>query len=154
MKDKDLQALIEHLRQNLGDRLDAVVLFGSRARGEATEESDWDLLIIVKDLPRSPLARQRLWLSIAPREWAIWASPLLRTPEEWYRHISSLTLDIALDGLVLYDAQARMKSFLDKVRLALQKTGLRRIRKGREMLWLPVRPGKRPWYKVLREAIT
>ncbi len=64
VKDKDLQALVEHLRRQLGERL--VVLFGSRARGEATEESDWDLLIIVEGLPRSPLARQRLWYSVAP----------------------------------------------------------------------------------------
>ena len=154
MNEPDLQTLVEHLRRQLGERLDAVVLFGSRARGEATEESDWDLLIIVEGLPRSPLARKRLWLSVAPPEWVVWAAPLLHTPEEWYGHISSLTLDIALDGLVLYDAHGHMKSFLDKVRFALQKTGLRRIRKGRDMLWLPERPGQRPWYKVLQEAMT
>jgi len=60
VKDKDPQPLVEHQRQNLGERLDAAVLSGSRARGEATEESDWDLLIIAEDLPRSPLARHRL----------------------------------------------------------------------------------------------
>jgi len=131
-----------------------VVLFGSRARGEATEESDWDLLIIVEGLPRSPLDRRRLWLSVAPREWQALTSPLLCTPEEWYGHIASLTLDIALDGRVLYDAQGRMRAFLEKVRHALQQTGWQRIRKGHQMLWLPSRPCRRPWYISLQEAMT
>ena len=33
------------------DRLVAVVLFGSRARGEGSETSDWDLLVIAEGLP-------------------------------------------------------------------------------------------------------
>jgi len=34
MNEQDLHQLVEHLKQALGERLDAVVLFGSRARGE------------------------------------------------------------------------------------------------------------------------
>lgn len=33
------------LRQSMGDDLVAVALFGSRARGDAKEWSDWDLLV-------------------------------------------------------------------------------------------------------------
>ena len=33
-----------------GERLERVVLFGSRARGEATAGSDYDLAVFVKDL--------------------------------------------------------------------------------------------------------
>lgn len=33
----------------LGEKLVALYLYGSRARGEATCESDWDLLVIVPD---------------------------------------------------------------------------------------------------------
>lgn len=66
MNEPDLRTLIEHIHCHLGQCLDAAVLFGSRARGEANEESDWDLLIVVEDLPRSPLGRQLLWLSTAP----------------------------------------------------------------------------------------
>lgn len=39
---KILHPLVESLRQGLGQNLIAVVLFGSRARGEATVESDWE----------------------------------------------------------------------------------------------------------------
>jgi predicted nucleotidyltransferase len=41
-----LAPVLETLRNGLGDDLVAVVLFGSRARGEAGPESDWDLLLI------------------------------------------------------------------------------------------------------------
>ncbi|WEU40193.1 MAG: nucleotidyltransferase domain-containing protein [Candidatus Odinarchaeum yellowstonii] len=30
-------------------KIDKIILFGSRARGEATKYSDWDILIIVDD---------------------------------------------------------------------------------------------------------
>lgn len=33
-----------------GPRLDRVVLFGSRARGEATADSDYDLAVFLRDL--------------------------------------------------------------------------------------------------------
>ncbi len=152
--DRDLQALVEHLRRQLGKRLDAVVLFGSRARGEATEESDWDLLIIVEGLPRSPLARRRLWLSVAPREWQALASPLLRTPEEWYRWVAPLSLDIALDGNILYDARGRMQNFLTALRKQIQRIGLVRRKIDGQMVWLWQQgTPPRSWEKRLLEVV-
>ncbi|MCL5982393.1 MAG: nucleotidyltransferase domain-containing protein [Firmicutes bacterium] len=38
----------EHLRTILGEELDSVVLYGSQARGEATSESDIDILCIIR----------------------------------------------------------------------------------------------------------
>ena len=116
MNEQDLHRLVEHLQQTLGERLDAVVLFGSRARGEAHPESDWDLLVVVQGLPRSPLKRWKVWLQVAPEPWRTLADPLLYTPEEWYGRVVPLTLDIALDGRVLYDARGRMQRFLASVR--------------------------------------
>ncbi|MFH0908207.1 MAG: nucleotidyltransferase domain-containing protein [bacterium] len=40
----------EALRQRLGPNLLRMLLFGSRARGDADEQSDYDLLIIVKSV--------------------------------------------------------------------------------------------------------
>ncbi len=42
-----LQAVRRELAQALGDRLDAIVLFGSHARGEARPDSDIDVLVVV-----------------------------------------------------------------------------------------------------------
>ena len=33
-----------------GDRIERVVLFGSRARGDAHEDSDYDIAVFLKDL--------------------------------------------------------------------------------------------------------
>jgi predicted nucleotidyltransferase len=38
------------LNEMYGDRIERVVLFGSRARGEADTESDYDVAIFLKDL--------------------------------------------------------------------------------------------------------
>ncbi len=44
---KDIQSIIK--RVLAGIELEKVILFGSRARGDFIEESDYDILIIVKD---------------------------------------------------------------------------------------------------------
>lgn len=38
------------LTEMYGDRIERVVLFGSRARGEANSESDCDIAVFIKDL--------------------------------------------------------------------------------------------------------
>lgn len=49
--DKKIRSTLEKLKENLGslygERLKAVYLFGSYARGEADEESDVDVLIVL-----------------------------------------------------------------------------------------------------------
>src|SRR5262249_12250021 len=50
----------DHLAGALGDRLVAVVLFGSVARGDAGAGSDVDLLIVARDLPEGQFARKGL----------------------------------------------------------------------------------------------
>jgi predicted nucleotidyltransferase len=45
-----LARAVEELVGDLGDGVVAVALFGSRARGEASEGSDFDLLVVVRGL--------------------------------------------------------------------------------------------------------
>ena len=53
---KRFKAEVERI---LGNRLDRVVLFGSRSRGDADLESDFDLLVIVRNLEKTD--RQRVF---------------------------------------------------------------------------------------------
>jgi len=46
-QDTIIKEFTQKLRQQLGDRLKEVILFGSRARGDWEEGSDYDFLIIV-----------------------------------------------------------------------------------------------------------
>ncbi|HEY9737610.1 MAG TPA: nucleotidyltransferase domain-containing protein [Trichocoleus sp.] len=44
-----LQSLKNYLQEEYRDRLDRVILFGSQAREEATEDSDIDVLVVLDD---------------------------------------------------------------------------------------------------------
>lgn len=50
---QQLQAILSQTRQGLeqiyGPRLDRIILYGSQARGDAEEDSDIDILIVLKE---------------------------------------------------------------------------------------------------------
>jgi predicted nucleotidyltransferase len=48
------EGIVSGLREGLGDDLLAVVLFSSRARGEAREGSDWDFLDLIRCWEQPP----------------------------------------------------------------------------------------------------
>ena len=50
-KTKIIRELKNHLRENLGDYIQDVILFGSRTTGMAGPNSDFDILIVVKTKP-------------------------------------------------------------------------------------------------------
>ena len=45
---KQIKKAITEVAQRHGIEIDKIILFGSRARGDSREESDWDVLIITK----------------------------------------------------------------------------------------------------------
>lgn len=81
-----------------------IVLFGSRARGEAKPDSDYDLLTIEpSDLPRHKRAARyrRALVGVCPaKDIVVW------TPEEVaeWRNVSNAFITTALnEGVVLYE---------------------------------------------------
>ena len=52
--------LLAHACQLVGDQIERVVLFGSRARGDAHADSDYDVAVFFKSLPDRWKARHRL----------------------------------------------------------------------------------------------
>ncbi len=130
-----LAPVLAALKAKYGERLVAVVLFGSRARGDARPESDWDLFIIAKGLPDRPFQRQIALKRALPPEWRGKVSLIAKTPEEFEEHLSSLFLDIAVDGIVLYDPYGYMASRLEKLRRLLRRAGLYRVRRDDSWVW-------------------
>jgi predicted nucleotidyltransferase len=50
IQDKNLKNFINQLRKRFGQNLKRIILFGSRARGDHSEESDYDLLLIFEKM--------------------------------------------------------------------------------------------------------
>jgi uncharacterized protein len=48
------QELTRRILEALGSRVCRIILFGSRARGDARPDSDFDLLVVLPMAPRSP----------------------------------------------------------------------------------------------------
>ena len=127
----------------LGDKLVSLVLFGSRARGDAQETSDYDLFIVAHDLPAKPWDRQLfLRKPLAPFRESF--SVVGRTTEEFEAALPSLYLDLAVDGLILFDRNDYIAAKFRRIKELIAQAGLRREKIDGELMWLwdrPVRPG-------------
>ena len=130
-----LNQAVEALNRQMGDRLVAIVLFGSRARGEAQEDSDWDLLVLAHDLPPRLFQRHRLLKQMLPAGSRGYISLLAKTPQEFEASLPALYLDIALDGIVLYDSDGYIHEKLAQLRRLIGAKGLRRERVGQDLVW-------------------
>ncbi len=62
--DPKIKSLVDqvkaHLHENYGEGIKRVILFGSHARGEATKDSDVDVLVLVDQLLRPSEVRDSL----------------------------------------------------------------------------------------------
>lgn len=130
-----LQPLITALQEALGDNLIALVLFGSRARGDARPDSDWDLLLLARNLPRRPFARHLYLQKILPERWRGQISLLAKTVAEFETAVPPLFLDIALDGILLYDPDNYAANRLGYLKNLLCVKGLLRKQQGKELTW-------------------
>ena len=81
------EQVVAALQNALGDRLIAVVLFGSRARGEVAPRSDWDFLVIAEDLPERVRRAAPGGLSLASSKFAPRAGNLRRILAETERQV-------------------------------------------------------------------
>ena len=125
------------LAEELGERLWGVVLFGSAARGEATSNSDLDLLVVADALPERLGDRMRLIMQSLPGHLRGRASVIARTRREFEDAFPSLYLDIGLDGVVLCDRDGYTRQQLERIRALTREAGLSRAptRGGFEWRW-------------------
>jgi predicted nucleotidyltransferase len=137
--------VVNALRVALDERLIAVVLFGSHARGDAEEDSDWDLFVIARGLPESDWDRHLLFIDALPSDCRSGTSILARTPNEFEKRITSLDLDIALDGKILFDPQRYATEKLSYINNLIKNSGLYRERTEAGDLWLWGKQPTGPW---------
>lgn len=100
--DQIAKEYVTELRRRLGSSMRQVLLFGSRARGNAREDSDYDMLVVVER--RTPEVRSII-LEIEGRlmdRYGVLVATVLRSEDEWRRSQEfPLAINIAREGVVL-----------------------------------------------------
>jgi Nucleotidyltransferase domain. len=138
--------MIKIMKEEFKDDLISVVVYGSVARGDNKNDSDVDLLIIMKNLPKdSMLKRIRLFETKVEDKlnldeywkmgYYISLSPVLKTPEEAEK-FSPLYLDMVYDAVILYDRNYFFTRILQKLRDRLKELGAERVKMGKKWYWV------------------
>ena len=100
------RTLAERVRCVLGDRVRKIILFGSRARGEARPESDFDLLVVLRELAPVEARPVRLSLYRALRGAGVTAEPWVMAEEEFEETksvVGGLAHPAFNEGVLLYE---------------------------------------------------
>jgi predicted nucleotidyltransferase len=140
-----LEKLTKLLQEEFQDKLISVVLYGSVARGDNRKDSDIDLLLVIKDLPKTITERVILFdkverklddyiMRLMDDGYYITFSPVLKTPEEAMR-FSPIYMDMTEDAIILYDKNGFFRKVLEKTKKRLEELGFERV-------WL----SKKVWY--------
>lgn len=130
-----LRPLVESLQEAMGRNLIAVMLFGSRARGKTRKASDWDIFVLAHSLPLSPMKRYGYLRGVCNDGLEGGVSFLAKTKEEFEAGFPSFYLDLALDGMILFDTGGYMEAKLKRIRQIIKEAGLRRERIAGGFFW-------------------
>jgi predicted nucleotidyltransferase len=136
--------LVEELKAAYGPRLVSVAVYGSVGRGTPRADSDVDVLIVARELPRGRFARVEEYLPVERRlaaglesassDGPITISPVFKTPGE-VEHGSPLFLDMVEDARIVHDPESFLTRYLDRLRGRLRELGARRIWLGNAWYW-------------------
>ncbi len=123
------------LLEKFGDKLTSLVLFGSVARGTAKQESDIDLLIILKDAPDSYYRRLEpvIDIELKLREEAFettdavpFFSSIVLSKEEAMEN-RNIFLDMIDGSIILYDKNNFFKNRLKELKKRLLQLGSEKV---------------------------
>ncbi|MEM2843765.1 MAG: nucleotidyltransferase domain-containing protein [Candidatus Bathyarchaeia archaeon] len=145
---KDEELLKNLLKVLKGSCVKAVIMFGSRARGESSDRSDLDLLILHEDCwIDDPISRRRylynLLQNAVGKEFEnitiidMKLEHFLKPTE-----INALLLNIYWDAIIVYDETETLQAFLKHVKERIAKTGLKRVKDGKAYHWILPEPLK------------
>lgn len=137
-------ALQAALRDEYGENLVGVALFGSAARGELTAGSDLDLLIAIQERPERALYRR--WDESPAIQGALRSFDREVTPQfvqlpEGLEDAGSLWLECAVEGRLLWDPGHRMHAVFCRLRRAMLEGRFERATSHGHPYWIRKKAG-------------
>ena len=145
----------EAVKAFFGDRLVSICFFGSTTRGEASLDSDIDVLVVAEDLPRDLGSRVRetnpvhesvkrgeAYRRVRSGGRSAFISDVYLTPEEARSH-PPILLDVADHGVIVYDRDGFLAGVLEDIRKKLRQLGARKVAAKKGYYWV-LKPDAKP----------
>ncbi|HCJ10620.1 MAG TPA: hypothetical protein DHW14_05585 [Clostridiales bacterium] len=140
-----LAELTRACQEVYGSRLVSLAVFGSVGRDRPRPDSDIDIFLVARDLPRGRIPRVDEFSAVEARlephlEQArakgvsTRLSPILLSPEEVLAKGPGF-VDMALDALVLHDREGFFASLVKRLRRQLKESGARQVETGGTPHW-------------------
>jgi len=104
--------IIKMAGEQFGQAFIGLLMYGSRARGDAYESSDTDLLLVVDRTVRIERDLYRPWDAALPDDISLNISSLPESAEG----AGSLWLECALDAKILYDPKGVLRRKLEEIK--------------------------------------
>lgn len=104
--EKALAAFRERVVKELGDRVDAMVVYGSVARGKSREDSDIDVLVVGKDKEIRTRVSEIGYDVDFENSFETFIATIYLTREEFDHRVrmgSPFILEVLKEGVALYD---------------------------------------------------
>jgi predicted nucleotidyltransferase len=106
---EDIRKIVKKFKQRLkrlyGERLTAMYLFGSYARGDSEEGSDLDILVVLNTFRfhSSEISRTADLVSDLSLEYLITVSPMFMRERDWRLGKKPLLRNVKREGIKLYE---------------------------------------------------
>jgi predicted nucleotidyltransferase len=131
-----IERFIKEIKESCGDNFLSLVLFGSVARGEAGENSDIDILVLM-EVKGEGIEKKFTEIGVNSYDWEenielrnkgirTKIYEIVKTEEE-LRENPLILLDILDHGIILYDPKNRMKNILKDFEKKLKELGAEKI---------------------------
>lgn len=118
-----VEKAVQKLISNFKEKLVAVVLFGSFARNETKEKSDFDFFIVVRNMQKSYNRRFKIYdvlYKVLKRDITIIdvdEKEIFKTDLE----VTPLLLNIAYDGKILYDPEKKLTRLFEQIKSLIKE---------------------------------
>ncbi len=135
-----LELAVAKLFEVFGPKLESIVLFGSLSKGTAKPESDIDLLVVARDLPKNYSDRTRIIQDVVSfklmddiiiylwKNYDIYADlDILLIDKEEANVTHPFYLDMAKEAIIIYDRNNIMLNKIEEVKIKLEKIGAKRF---------------------------